>query len=83
MTNIALFGAVFLFILAREMMCCQPLVEFDSWIHLWYKFKKGNIAAAILKQDSSVAQFSPVKFPLQAAPQPVGHASEKIVSFGG
>ena len=55
MTNIALFGAVFLFIHAREMMCCQLLVEFDSWIHLWYKFKKGNIAAAILKQDSSVA----------------------------
>ena len=34
------------------------------------------------KQDSSGVQFSPMEFPLQAAPQPVGHASEKIVSSG-
>ena len=34
------------------------------------------------KQDYSGAQFPPVEFPLQAAPQPVRHASEKIVSFG-
>ena len=34
------------------------------------------------KQDSSRIQFPPVEFPLQAAPQPVRHASEKIVSFG-
>ena len=33
------------------------------------------------KQDSSGVQFPPVEFPLQEAPQPVGHASEKIASF--
>ena len=34
------------------------------------------------KQDSSRVQFPPVELPLQTAPQPVGHASEKIFSFG-
>ena len=34
------------------------------------------------KQDSSGVQFPPVEFPLQAGLQPVGHASEKILSFG-
>ena len=30
--NIASFGAAYLSM--PEMMCCQPLVEYDSWIRL-------------------------------------------------
>ena len=49
-------------------------------------FKAYNAATTsnvlMWKQDSSGVEFSPMEFPLQAAPQPVGHASEKIVISG-
>ena len=71
------------------MMCCQHLVEYDSWIHLWYGFSKHTMQLPFLisnvltwKQDSSRVQFLLVEVPSQVAPQPVGHASENIVSFG-
>ena len=51
-----------------------------------YIFKAYNAAAIskvlMWKQDSSGIQFPPMEFLLPAAPQPVGHASEKIASFG-
>ena len=85
MRYIASFGAVFLFIHARDdvLSTYNWIRQLDtSHVKVFKAFNASAINILVWKQDSSGAQFPPADFPSQATPQPTGHASEKFVSFG-